>query len=108
MHKIIKHIGHSLILLIFCTVSISAQERESIIGKWDLNVQMKNKIAPSWLEVKLSGTNTLVGYFVEYNGSARPISEVYFQNGIIDFSSIKTVTFPEKYAPEGAVEIIKV
>ena len=86
MHKIIKHIGHSLILLIFCTVSISAQERESIIGKWDLNVQMKNKIAPSWLEVKLSGTNTLVGYFVEYNGSARPISEVYFQNGIIDFS----------------------
>ena len=44
------------------------------------------KIAPSWLEVKRSGVSTLIGYFVEYNGSARPISEVHFHKGIVDFS----------------------
>jgi hypothetical protein len=35
-----------------------------------------NQTAPSWLEVKLSGFKTLVGYFVSDAGSARPISKV--------------------------------
>ena len=69
-----KCIGFTGALFLLLSNSIGAQEMESIIGKWDLNVQMEDRIAPSWLEVKLSGTTTLVGYFVEYNGSARPIS----------------------------------
>ena len=58
-----------------------------IIGRWDLTVTMKNgRIAPSWLEVKLSGLKTLVGYFVADGGSARPISKVNFTDGKVSFS----------------------
>lgn len=85
-NKMTKCIGFTGALFLLLSNSIGAQEMESIIGKWDLNVQMEDRIAPSWLEVKLSGTTTLVGYFVEYNGSARPISEVHFHDGIVDFT----------------------
>ena len=75
-----------LIISIFAAGFIHAQEKESIIGKWDLEVIKQNQILPSWLEVKLSGVNTLVGYFVGESGSARPISEVFFHDGTVDFS----------------------
>ena len=67
-------------------MSINVLISQDIIGKWDLDVEMDEGIFPSWLEVKKSGTKALVGYFVAHNGSARPISEVFFHNGIIDFS----------------------
>ena len=76
----------SLIISVFVVGFIHAQENESIIGKWDLEVIKQNQILPPWLEVKLSGVNTLVGYFVGEGGSSRPISEVFFHDGIIDFS----------------------
>jgi hypothetical protein len=65
-----------------------------LIGKWDLTItmeedQLKNLGIfrhglmasdgfPGWLEVKLSGFSTLVGYYVGYEGSARPIAEVHY------------------------------
>lgn len=52
-----------------------------IIGRWDLTVNMDGRIAPSWLEVKLSGVKTLVGYFVADGGSARPLSHVQVKRG---------------------------
>ena len=64
----------------------NAQTQEEIIGKWDLEVIKDGKVYPSWLEVKLSGVKTLVGYFVAESGSARPISEVFYRNGTLDFS----------------------
>ncbi len=67
-------------------MSINTLISQEIVGKWDLDVEMDKGILPSWLEVKESGTKALVGYFVAHNGSARPISEVFFHNGIIDFS----------------------
>jgi hypothetical protein len=75
-----------LIISVFVAGFIHAQEKESIIGKWDLEVIKQNQILPSWLEVKLSGVNTLVGYFVGESGSTRPISEVFFHDGTVDFS----------------------
>ncbi|MEI8110404.1 MAG: DUF1080 domain-containing protein [Chitinophagia bacterium] len=67
--------------------SLHAQIKDTrpIIGRWDLTVQM-DRVAPSWLEVKLSGLKTLVGYFVAEGGSARPISEVKYDNGKVSFS----------------------
>lgn len=59
---------------------------QPIIGRWDLTVQMDNQSVPSWLEVKLSGIKTLVGYFVAESGSARPISKVNVNDGKITFS----------------------
>lgn len=57
-----------------------------IIGRWDLTVNMGDRIAPSWLEVKLSGIKTLVGQFVADGGSARPIAQVHVKEGKIYFS----------------------
>ena len=59
---------------------------DAIIGRWDLSVDLGNKIVPSWLEVKLSGISTLVGYFVAEGGSARPIAKVNFKEGKVSFS----------------------
>ncbi|MBL0883125.1 MAG: DUF1080 domain-containing protein, partial [Chitinophagaceae bacterium] len=57
-----------------------------VIGRWDLTVNMGDRVAPSWLEIKLSGIKTLVGQFVADGGSARPIAEVHVQEGKIHFS----------------------
>ena len=64
----------------------AADDDKSIIGRWDLTVTMGERLAPSWLEVKLSGVKTLVGYFVADGGSARPIAHVYFNDGKVNFS----------------------
>jgi hypothetical protein len=59
---------------------------DAIIGRWDLSVDLGNKVVPSWLEVKLSGISTLVGYFVAEGGSARPIAKIYFKDDKVSFS----------------------
>jgi hypothetical protein len=57
-----------------------------IIGRWDLTVQGAKGPYPSWLEVYLSGSRTLVGKFVGGGGSARPIARVDFDNGSVHFA----------------------
>ncbi len=81
----------SICLFFFATMSIvSAKyyvvDDNTIIGRWDLTVTMGERMAPSWLEVKLSGVKTLVGYFVADGGSARPIAKVNFNEGKVSFS----------------------
>jgi hypothetical protein len=88
------------LLSIYFSIAITttqAQRVESdsdLIGKWDLTItmeedQLKNLGMfrhglmasdgfPGWLQVKLSGFSTLVGYYVGYEGSARPIAEVHY------------------------------
>jgi len=77
-------------LLMMIPVSSSGSNSNAgdqpIIGRWDLTVQMGEQTVPSWLEVKLSGFSTLVGYFVGDSGSARPISKVNVNDGKITFS----------------------
>lgn len=71
----------------FCVAqSHEVEPPAAAIGRWDLTVDMGDKIAPSWLEVKLSGVKTLVGYFVADGGSARPIAKVHFNGGKVSFS----------------------
>lgn len=55
-------------------------------GRWDLTLHKSGKTFPSWLEVRHSGTRTLVGQYVGIGGSARPISKVDFTNNIVRFS----------------------
>jgi hypothetical protein len=59
---------------------------EDLIGRWDITIDENGKPAPSWLEVKLSGNRTLVGYFVGIVGSARPVAKVNFKNGKFSFA----------------------
>ncbi len=56
------------------------------LGRWDLTVRSPDETYPSWLEVRRSGYQTLVGSFVGRFGSARPISRVQFENGRLHFS----------------------
>jgi len=67
---------------------------EEVIGRWNITVTIEDEELenlglfrhglyadegfPAWLEVKLSGFSTLIGRYVGYEGSARPISEVHF------------------------------
>ena len=63
-----------------------APAKAPLIGRWDLTVQGPKAAYPSWLEVSLSGTRTLVGRFVGGGGSARPISRVDFKDGSLHFA----------------------
>lgn len=58
----------------------------SLIGRWDMTLYMNGNEYPSWLEVYLSGTRTLVGQYVGTGGSARPISKINFADGKMNFS----------------------
>ena len=65
-----------------------------VIGRWNLTVVIEGKELaelglfrhglmdtkgfPGWLEVKRSGFSTLTGYYVGYEGSSRPVSEVHY------------------------------
>jgi len=79
-------------LTLFVLIPFNSQSSNSnageqpIIGRWDITVEMGDQSVPSWLEVKLSGIKTLVGYFVAESGSARPISKVNVNDGKITFS----------------------
>ncbi len=64
----------------------SASDPKDLIGRWDLTLDLKGQSAPSWMEVKLSGFKTLVGYYVSVAGSARPVSKIQFENGKFQFA----------------------
>lgn len=65
-----------------------------VVGRWNLTITieeqqlenlglfrhglMDSEGFPGWLEIKKSGFSTLVGSYVGYEGSARPISEVHY------------------------------
>lgn len=60
-------------------------EAEGLIGRWDITVEKEGKQVPSWLEVKLSGFNVLVGSFVADAGSSRPVSHIKLDKGKFSF-----------------------
>jgi hypothetical protein len=65
---------------------LAAQANAPIIGRWDLTVKGSDGPYPSWVEVYLSGSRTLVGRFVHGGGSARPVAKVTFTDGVMRFA----------------------
>jgi hypothetical protein len=59
---------------------------EAIVGRWDITIHAPDRDLPSWLEIRQSGSQTLVGQFVGVVGSARPISRVEVSGGAVRFS----------------------
>jgi hypothetical protein len=57
-----------------------------LVGRWNLQVTASDRTYPSWLEVSLSGRETLVGRFVGATGSVRPVSRVVFTDGVMRFA----------------------
>jgi hypothetical protein len=58
----------------------------AIVGRWDLRVEGRDGVYPSWLEITTSGYRALVGRFVGRVGSARPISRVDYAGGQLRFA----------------------
>ncbi len=82
----LRALAASALLGISTPALLPAQANAPIIGRWDLTVQGQNGPYPSWFEVSLSGSRTLVGRFVGGGGSARPISRVEYANGKMRFA----------------------
>lgn len=76
----------SLVFAIMLTGQLMAQSQSELIGRWDLNILNGDQNYPGWMEVEFSGTNTLVGRFMNIVGSARPIAEVIESDGQFSFS----------------------
>ncbi len=85
MTKFFSFLFISLFSVQFCFATNEIPKRQAIEGRWDLTVDLGDRLAASWLEVRLSGIKTLVGYFVADGGSARPISEVFFKDNKVSF-----------------------
>ncbi len=60
--------------------------KEAVVGRWDISIQTSDKVLPAWMEIELSGYQTLVGQFVGSSGSVRPISKVEYKAGQLRFS----------------------
>ncbi len=82
-------------ILFLSATSVFAQNINPLEGRWDLEMEFKGKTVPSWLEIRHSGVQTLVGRFVFAFGSARPIAEVVVTEEGFNFS------IPPQWEPEG-------
>lgn len=67
-------------------VELDPEKGASLVGRWDLTVDENGHEAASWLEVEVSGFETLVGRFVGSGGSARPISQIAFDKSQFEFA----------------------
>jgi hypothetical protein len=63
----------------------AAQKGDAILGRWDLQVIGTDAPYTSWLEVTKEGAG-LTGRFVGRFGSARPIKQIEFKDGALQFS----------------------
>ena len=80
------------LLTIFCfsfallSKANNYSDTSSVLGRWDITMNIAGREFPSWLEIHRSGVKMLVGEFVGDGGSARPISRIYLENGKLSFS----------------------
>lgn len=59
---------------------------QPILGRWNMILKRPDGDYPMWLEVRHSGTRTLVGQFVASHGSARPVSRVEVNGSAFRFA----------------------
>ena len=65
---------------------LSAQEKNELLGRWDLKIEKDGTKLPSWLEIRKSGHQTLVGRFVYAFGSARPVAHIKQRGNSFNFN----------------------
>ncbi|TLP81641.1 DUF1080 domain-containing protein [Maribacter sp. ACAM166] len=78
----------TFVLLFLAAINVNvlvAQEGHPLEGKWNLTIDQEGEKLPSWLEIRHSGTNILIGRFTYAFGSARPIAEVKKYGDIFSF-----------------------
>ncbi|TAI48782.1 3-keto-disaccharide hydrolase [Flagellimonas allohymeniacidonis] len=82
-------------ILFMSLLSVHAQKAHPLEGRWDLEMEWMGKTVPSWLEVRNSGHETLIGRFVFAFGSARPVSEIKSTDTGFSFA------IPRQWEPKG-------
>ena len=78
----------TLVFFLFAVFSLNvtqAQEGHTLEGKWNLTIDQEGEKLPSWLEIRHSGTNTLIGRFTYAFGSARPVAEIEKHGELFSF-----------------------
>jgi hypothetical protein len=60
--------------------------QKAVMGRWDLVVQTPGGQQAAWLEIRHSGHQTLVGQFVGWHGSARPIARLDVDDSTLRFA----------------------
>ena len=85
-----------LFLVVFSSNVSQAQEGHPLEGKWNLTIDQEGEKLPSWLEIRHSGTNTLIGRFTYAFGSARPVAEIEKHGELFSF------TIPPQWEPGAA------
>ena len=85
-----------LFLVVFSSNVSQAQEGHPLEGKWNLTIEQEGEKLPSWLEIRHSGTNTLIGRFTYAFGSARPVAEIEKHGELFSF------TIPPQWEPGAA------
>lgn len=90
--------GLFVFAFLVCSAFIGYSQTQSPLeGRWDLEMEFMGKTVPSWLEIKHSGHETLIGRFVFAFGSARPVAEVKtYDNTKFTFS------IPRQWEAEGS------
>ena len=92
MKMIKKIVSFTLFITLSMNVMV-AQEGHPLEGKWNLTINQEGKDLPSWLEIRHSGNDRLIGRFTYAFGSARPIAEVKKYGDIFSF------TIPPQWEP---------
>ena len=59
---------------------------DALEGRWDITIRTPQGDRPSWLEVRRSGREAVVGQFVGVVGSARPISRIDLTGNALRFT----------------------
>jgi Domain of Unknown Function (DUF1080) len=77
---------HSVLLLALLVPGASPHSNDAIQGRWDITITTPDGPRPSWLEVRRSGRETLVGQFVGIAGSARPVSRIVVTGDSLRFA----------------------
>ncbi|QQS44977.1 MAG: DUF1080 domain-containing protein [Acidobacteriota bacterium] len=75
-----------LMLMTQICIAQDSKNASPLIGRWDLTVQGADAEYTSWLEVTKNPDGALSGRFVGRFGSARPIKQIAFSDGELNFS----------------------
>lgn len=89
-----------IVLMLSCTRADAQVEnpKESVTGQWDITLNTPNGERPSWLAIKKSGFETLIGRYVGPVGSARPVSEIKYSEDSEKFS----FSVPPQWTQDGS------
>jgi hypothetical protein len=81
-----RYAALALVLGFSGALTAPAAPPDQFVGRWDLTVQGATGAQPSWVEMRRSGREALVGQFVGIVGSARPIAQIVITGDSLRFA----------------------